>query len=67
MNTCVPIVIIGGRAKSVIAAAGSRRQAEHACAKLARDYREVHLSTYAQGKPETAQCLASWRDGRRTM
>lgn len=65
MNVCVPIVIVGGRQKTYIAGAGSRRFAERVCASLSRDYREVQLQQQEDGKPERAQCLAIWRDGRR--
>jgi hypothetical protein len=67
MSTCIPVVSIGGRTKHLIHAAGSRRQAEHACRKLARDYRVVQLITHPQGQPERSETLASWRDGRRVF
>jgi len=67
MTCCVPVVIVGGRQKTYIAGAGSRRYAEHVCAALARDYREVQLQQQEQGQPERAECLGVWRDGRRVQ
>jgi hypothetical protein len=63
--TYVPIVIVAGKPRPYIAGAGPKRQAERVCGVLAESYREVQLQGQQQGKPETAECVGTWRDGRR--
>lgn len=65
MSTFVPVVIVEGRTLEVISCAGSEQLARRACARLAKSYREVRLTSHPVGKVDRAECLATWKDGRR--